>query len=96
MAAVTGEVRVAGHTLRFTTARLVRLEERLGVSIQRAFADPGVRVLVAALAVGADITDDQAYAACDEFGLAAVGAKIGEAIQAAFPQGDGAGPQKAA
>lgn len=96
MSAVTGEVRVGGHTLRFTTRSLVRLEDRLGVSIQKAFVDPGVKVIVAALAVGADITDDQAYAVCDELGLAVVGLKIGEAMKAAFPEVADGGPLKAA
>jgi hypothetical protein len=86
MAAVTGEVQIGPHTVRFDTRKLVRLEAVLGKSITTAFTDPGVTVIAAALEVGASITADEALDLMDQLGLVAVGERIGQAVAAAFPK----------
>jgi len=100
MAAVTGEVQIGAHTLRFATRQLVKLEARLGKSIQSAFADPGVTVIAAGLEIGAGITADEALDLMDQYGVIFVGERVGEALKAAFPEtageADDGDPRKAA
>ncbi len=96
MSAVTGDVRLGAYTLRFNTRALVNLEGALGKSIQSAFADPGVGVIVKAVEVGAGISEAQAYELIDGVGVAKAGEAVAEAVKAAFPESDGKGPPKAA
>lgn len=99
MGSANGEVMIEGRPLVLATRAQMRIEQEFsGRSLTSILSDVGVTVIVACLKHGMDISEGEAIDIVDRLGLETVGAKIGEAVEAAFPKSKAgaANPQKAA
>ena len=101
---LTFEAAGARHTLRYGINALCEMEARLGTTVGKIgelmAAGLSMQQLRTVFACGLETpaTDQEAGVLIDEIGLARAGDLVGEAMQAAFPEADGAksSPRKAA